>query len=200
MHRKGRWDNDEALEGAAIAVAPTLEKSPRFSTYGTIQCGYETMVAAWPRLHHKWSLGGGREPLSSSYTPPKKLEADWLMTHPVDLLVIDQGGLTAEALAARSKDHWERVVSDARPSLRPRVILESWPAASLGWLSSPTGRSKQTRWRDIGYLAPTDVQSPDPLGAPQFLPQNGPASPQRKLPVGSPRPDARSSGGVDSVP
>ena len=76
---------------------------------------------------------------------PKKL----LDRHPVDLLVVDKSSMKKPP--SLPVFPWERVVSSAASPNRPKVILESWRAASQLWAKGPSVKSCVTRWKALGY-------------------------------------------------
>ena len=131
---------------------PPMEVHLPLSTYGTFQCGYETMKEAWPRMEHVWSCGGGRADPKGRLLHKAQLRPQLLNSSPVDVIVIDQGYVTVQELSLRKgQDLWESCVSAVHHDHRPTVLIESWPDSSPGWDNGPMTSTRRTRWKALGY-------------------------------------------------
>jgi hypothetical protein len=88
-------------------------KSP-IRSFGTIDCGYETMTEAWPTLDHVFSSGG-------LFTKAKhelekgRLKGTLLNKYPVDLILIDRGQFHTPSSAHQVplSTKWEILVENA---------------------------------------------------------------------------------------
>jgi hypothetical protein len=124
-------------------------------TYGTIDCGLETMTEAWPNLEHVFSsggiqVGGNTIPLTGGRLPHNLLEE-----HPIDLLVVDQGHMNRPPGTTTSErpSKWEQIVQNVPDEVRPKVVIESWPEKAIGWMEGPMAKSARIRWRKLGYVS-----------------------------------------------
>ena len=130
------------------------ERAPTgLSTYGTLNCGLETMRAAWPSLQHRFSYGCSSSRRDPKSFPGGRPPADLLRSQPVDLLIMDHGTtLTASPRTGQADATLVRLIRRV-PNRGPSVVLESWPIKSLGWEQSPTCKLARTQWQELGYAS-----------------------------------------------
>ena len=124
------------------------------TTLGTIRCGMETMRHAWPNLEHKFSVDGFSSTADGFPACGSRVPATFLQEHPVDLLVVDLGQASPPRSGSTDKtDFWLSLQTTTYAANRPRVVLESWPSDAVGWIRSPTSKSRRTAWSNLGYTS-----------------------------------------------
>ena len=154
-------EGDNSFLGTAVVqmerrqeASPTFKTERGIQSYGTVTCGITTMRHAWKTLHHALSIGpsacDGPGVHNVSGRPGNKI----LNQHPVDLLVVDRGNATPPDPRRRlSEDQWMVWVRKAQLHKRPKVVLESWPAAAAGWLVNPAIKARSKAWEELGYAS-----------------------------------------------
>ena len=124
------------------------------TTLGTIWCGMETMRHAWPNLEHKFSVDGFSSASDGFPACGSRVPASFLQDHPVHLLVIDLGQASpSRSGSSHGSDFWLSLQHTTDIANRPRVVLESWPPDAVGWVRSPTSKSRRTAWSNLGYIS-----------------------------------------------
>jgi hypothetical protein len=124
------------------------------ATFGTLDCGYETMAEAWPALEHVFASGGYHS--KAEYILPQgRLKGSLLDQHPVDLVVVERGQFhkPPTILEANIKPKWEILISNAKVKNRPKVIIEMWPDKAATWEEGPMSKSNLVRWQHLGYAS-----------------------------------------------
>ena len=82
------------------------------------------------------------------------MPASFLQDHPVDLLVVDLGKASPSRPGPSHRtDFWLSLQTTTDVANRPRVVLESWPSDAVGWVRSPTSKSRRTAWSNLGYIS-----------------------------------------------
>ena len=97
-----------------VEVVTNDREQDFISTYGTIDCGLETMSGAWTTLQHVFSVGGHGSTAEACLNGGR-FTPDLLNQHPVDLLVVERGHFF---LAPKVKDldkpsKWEMAIQRA---------------------------------------------------------------------------------------
>lgn len=125
-------------------------------TYGTIDCGMESMSQAWTAAKHVFAVRRPNDPRAPDASPvieyagPSRYPKKLLGKHPVDLLVVERGHIQ-KALGKPTVEEWEHLVSSTEVPKRPTIVLESWRSTALIWSQGPTSKGTLTRWRELGY-------------------------------------------------
>jgi hypothetical protein len=129
-----------------IAVMDKKAESPASSPFqrvGSIDMGVDLTEEAWPRLSHVFHNRGG--PSDQGFTtalqdgPLDRLPLNYLILHPVDLLVISRHG--EPALQDRIFD-----MVIASGAERPTMILELWPIGAVIHTRGPMSKSSRELW------------------------------------------------------
>ena len=96
----------------------------KLTSYGTIDCGLETMCEAWTNLNHVFS-SGGVEPTCKLCLTGGRLPWGLLNDHPVDILVTEHGHLHCpqKGPASDPRSKWEQLVYKALEANKPRVVI-----------------------------------------------------------------------------
>ena len=93
LHGVVDQEEDPAVENFKIREAEAPTPGAPFRTYGTLSCGLESMTEAWTGMSHVFSVGARYDSSAGSVYPGNRPPANLLITHPVDLLGVDQGRL-----------------------------------------------------------------------------------------------------------
>lgn len=156
-------DSDKAVENYKKLRRPDHSVAPQLETYGTLDCGYETMTDAWPLLTHRFSVGATWSSTAQLSLPGNRAPKDLLLTHPVDLLATDMS--THKYQSGRdcpTSTRWEQLIETA--TTPPKVVFESWkPGASL-WDGGPISKATIKRWTLLGYATRSKVVASDRCG------------------------------------
>ena len=129
------------------ARAPERAPGLDLKTFGTIDCGYETMTQAWGQIRHVFAVGPARTSQAEHVHTSPRYPLTLLNSHGVDLLVVDRGSAGPPGPGTRGKpDRWEALVDRTNPKQRPKVVLESWNGAASSWSSGPMDKSRRVRW------------------------------------------------------
>ena len=99
---------------------------------------------------HRCSDGMGATTAPKVFTMAPEIKTDILWRHPVDLFVVECCSRKTPP-AAHTPERWEAAVANAKPSVRPKVVLESWDAKCNTWAHGPTEKGSVTRWTELGY-------------------------------------------------
>jgi hypothetical protein len=145
--------------GIEVRAVPG-DQRPWLESFGTIDCGYELMRVAWPKLQHQFAVRRKGESVDTDVAdPPEKTvighhryPAKLLNQTPVDLLVIERGFLK-HPTAGYIREPWEDLIHTTNQQARPKVILESWPSSAEFWSKGPVCKASLTRWADVGYTS-----------------------------------------------
>ena len=128
------------------------EKAPRvIHTYGTIDCGLETMHPAWSSLQHVFSYGGSPRRQGPTFHPGRRPPQSLLRKSPVDLLILDRGSTNQPSPQTGQADRTLLRLIRAAPKVKPLLVLESWPGKAAGWEQGPTCKLARTQWDEEGY-------------------------------------------------
>jgi hypothetical protein len=145
--------------GIEVRAVPS-DTQPWLQSFLTIDCGYEMMRVAWPKLEHSFAVrrNKGKHVDSDIADLPRavvighhRYPAKLLSQHPVDLLVIERGYLKHPTQGYKRKP-WEDLVRATDQEKRPKVMLEAWPSSAEFWSKGPVCKASLTRWtcnRDV---------------------------------------------------
>ena len=75
------------------------------------------------------------------------------LSQPVDLLVVDQGSTLKTSAHTGQADATLLRLLHKVPNKEPFVILDSWPAKTLGWEQDPTCKLVRTQWQELGHTS-----------------------------------------------
>lgn len=156
---------DTTVQDFKVAPAETGDRPAQFTTYGTMWAGLETMEPAWNALTHTFSVNAHHEGRALHRYPGPRPPRNVLMTHPVDLLVVEQGHMTRRPdLGQNVCSGWQALVEFAdRP---PRVVLETWPGRAGLWANGPTSKASAAHWERLGYATRCKLVVSDQCGGP----------------------------------
>jgi hypothetical protein len=84
--------------------------------------------------------------VAGTHQHPAKL----LNTHPVDMLIVEQGTCQFPP-TSYLRTPWEDLVSKTCLKKRPRLILELWSANAQMWSKGPLCKARTTVWNDLEY-------------------------------------------------
>ena len=133
-------------------------------TYGSLHCGMELMVDAWPNWTQTFSVGGTQSSKAPHTYPGRRPPADLLRRHPVNLLLKDCGKCTRTP--SRTSDitaTWRGLVTRGTP---PAMVIESWPATAAVWDNGPSAKGARTLWKDAGYATSSKYLQAHAIGGP----------------------------------
>jgi hypothetical protein len=147
------------VDAMEIRLGPTKpdRAAAWINTYGTLNCGAETMRAVWPGLEHRFAVRCENEPdvLPNDDTHGlhgPRVRRDLLETHPVDMVVMERGHVLRSRKCPEPEE-WELLVSSTPASDRPKVIVESWRSQASTWDNGPSAKAATTRWTKLGYTS-----------------------------------------------
>ena len=149
----------QSMAEMEIRVGPggTGDDDGWIRSYGTLDCGAETMRAAWPRLRHVFSGRGNRAWHEAAEGPSPEVVLSGtrpargaLHQHPVDLLVVERGHIRRPHRDP-TVESWEKLVAHTEQSVWPKVVVESWRGQAISWSNGPTDKAARTRWQALGY-------------------------------------------------
>ena len=147
-------DGDDAVAEPVWKPEASDASQTRTRTFGTLDCGYETMADAWQQMDYKFAVGGQGPSRASHCYPEPRYALNLLTSHPVDVLVADKGSATPpRRKGPAGPDRWELLVLNTPPEKRPSVVLESWPASSATWADNPMSKGRRIRWEELGYTS-----------------------------------------------
>jgi hypothetical protein len=145
--------------GIEVRAVPS-DTRPWLKSFGTIDCGYEMMRVAWPKLEHSFAVRRKGENVDSDIADPPRAvvighhryPAKLLSQHPVDLLVVERGYLK-HPTQGYQREPWEDLVRATDQAKRPKVVLEAWPSSAEFWNKGPVCKASLTRWSEAGYTS-----------------------------------------------
>ena len=129
-------------------------------SYGTLNCGLETMRMAWQKLEHVFSVRPQEQVGSPDLPGPqpkfvfkkRRSNQDLLSSHPVDLLVVEVAHRVQPKKYSARSEHM-KIVETTPASSQPKIIIETWGQEASAWTHGPTGKETRVRWESLGYLS-----------------------------------------------
>jgi len=152
----------EVLEGR-VGPPTNLDSCPVWR-YGTYGCGLNLLPTVWARHQLAFEVDPSLSPSGPIHPPhrnqvpgyhPARAPKDLLNQFPLDILVADHSSVT-QLTSMFGSDHdqgldWHHWLRACSPDLRPKVIVQLWPAWALWRDPGPTSKHSRKPLERLGY-------------------------------------------------